>query len=248
MAKYLASISHEIVANLEDSEEDREYAAVLLRQVIKMKPRLRMARRDLKLCERGFKNLGELVVIFQAGRGAIKVSRGKLMNDASMRNSINIAIGTRSLAAGVTSAAIIGTMRNAEIPIPRFKRRSNQVNHLRIRIKGIRFKTENLENTEFTAIRNLEADYGRLKVQLVAGIVVKAVTSIAAGIAAKQASKAIGGTVGRLSGLIGNCCWCRNRCCTFLFNETGSKVLAYNSGKPAARKAEIAAGIVQRTH
>ncbi|MBN1533967.1 MAG: hypothetical protein JXA20_14955 [Spirochaetes bacterium] len=207
MAKYLAAIAHEIIADLENSDEDRDYAAVELRQILQLKPNLYMARRDLSVLEKDFHNTGELIVIFQAGQSAEKVSRGNLLDDPGMNQTINVSMGSgaiaKSLAAGVSVAAVLGTLRTAENPIPKFIYRSNQISHLNVRVKNASFRTEMLESVAETAVRNLEDDYGRLRAQLAASIVLKAATSLAAGIAAKEAARQIGGTVGQFSGLIG---------------------------------------------
>ncbi len=207
MAKYLTSIAHEIVADEKESDEDRDYAAVELRQILQLQPGLDMARRDLITLEKKFNNTGEVIVIFQSGQGAEKVSRGNLLNDPGMNATINASIASgaiaKSLAVGVSVAAIMGTLRTAENPIPKFVHRSNSVNYLNVRIKALSFRTLQLENISDTAVRNLEDDYGRLKAQLAASIVLKAATSIGAGLAAKEVARRIGGTVGQFSGLIG---------------------------------------------
>jgi uncharacterized protein len=146
-------------------------------------------------------------VIFQGGQSAEKVSRGNLLDDPGMNQTVNMSMSSgaiaRSLAVGVSVAAIMGTLRAAENPIPKFIHRSNQISHLNIRVKVASFRTMALENIADTAVRNLEDDYGRLRAQLAASVVLKAATSLAAGIAAKEAAKAVGGTVGQFSGLIG---------------------------------------------
>jgi hypothetical protein len=193
MAKYLTAIAHEIIADRDNSEEDREYAEVEYRQIIKLKPTLSMARRDLARLQVKNRDEGELVVIFQAGRSPVKVSRGKLLSDPAMNGLITASVNSRNLAAGVSIGGILATMKLAENPIPQFKRRSNKTKNLLISVQGQQATTTMLENTEYTAIKTLEDDYNRLKGKFVASIVTKAIVSIAAGIAAREATKAAGG-------------------------------------------------------
>lgn len=207
MAKYLTSIAHEIVADISDSDEDREYATVELRQILQLQPGLFMAQKDLGLVEQKLQNMGELIVIFECGKSAIKESRGPLLNDPGMNSTVNASIGSgaiaQSLAAGVTAGAIMLTLQKAENPIPKFTYRPTMISHLNVRVKNINFNTIALENISATAVQNLEDDYGRLRGQLVASIVVKAATSLAVGLGAKAAAKQIGGVLGQFSGLIG---------------------------------------------
>ena len=82
MAKYLAAIAHELRAASTGNEDDLEYAEVEYRQILGLKPDLAMARKDLAQLRSPLNaSTGELVVIFQAGRCPVKVSRGKLVND-----------------------------------------------------------------------------------------------------------------------------------------------------------------------
>jgi len=204
MAKYLAAISHELRADLNNSEEDREYAAVEYRQILKLKPDFAMARSDLAHLQSSRQSpAGELVVIFQSGRSPIKVSRGKLLDDPGMRVSISVAIGSHTLAAGVTAAAIMSSLLSAENPIPRFKIQSNKTKFVRVTVSGKHAVTETLENVEYTAMKNLEDDYGRLRAKVAASIVVKTIASIAAGIAAKEVTKHVAKASSALSSLVG---------------------------------------------
>jgi hypothetical protein len=204
MAKYLAAIAHELRAGMTGSEDDREYAEVEYKQILKLRPDLQMARSDLlQLQASKNSNMGELVVIFQAGRSPIKVSRGKLLEDPAMNMAVAAALGTQNLAAGVTAGAIMTTIRVADNPIPKFKIRENKTKCLRVYVLGQQVTTEMLENIEYTAMKNMEDDYSRLQGKVAASIIIKAIASISAGIAAEEATRKISKNNRGLSSLIG---------------------------------------------
>ncbi|MFC1669270.1 COG3014 family protein [Spirochaetota bacterium] len=208
MAKYLTAIAYEISADLEKDANDLEFAAIEYKQILKLRPDLGWIRKDLKRLERRLdgknkwgRKKGELIIIFQAGRGAIKKSRGPLLKDRQLNRMVRISIRGMPLKAGVTGAAILIALKNAEIPIPKFVRRSNRTRYVRITVNGRSYTTRMLEDIERTAVKNLKDNYGKLKNKLVASIITKAAVSIAAGYAAKQIAKKAGG--GAFSGLIG---------------------------------------------
>lgn len=205
MAKYLTAIAHELRADTTGNEDDREYAEVEYRQIMQLKPGLVMTRNDLAQLQRSRKAdpAGELVVIFQAGRCPIKVSRGKLLEEPGMNAAIVTTLATRSLAAGLTVGAVMKTIGMAENPIPKFKIRSNKVKCLRISVIDRIVETEVLENIENTAIKNLEDDYGRLRGEVAASIVTKAIVSLAAGIGAEEATRHLSKGDTGLSALMG---------------------------------------------
>jgi uncharacterized protein len=204
MAKYLTAIAHELRADLNNSEEDREYAEVEYKQILKLKPNLIMAKNDYNNLRAAKNNpMGELVVIFQSGRTPIKVSRGKLMEDASMSSAVNASLNSSSLAAGVTIAAVMSTIGTADNPIPKFKIQSNRTRYVQVSVLNQQVSTETLEDIEQTAVKNLEDDYGRLRAKVAASFVIKAVTAIAAGVAAEQATRRLAKASSALSSLVG---------------------------------------------
>ncbi len=204
MAKYLTAIAHEQRADSDSSAEDREYAEVEYKQILQLKPGLPMARSGLMQLQQGMSdNTGELVVIFQAGRTPIKVSRGKLLDDPGMGTAVSVALASQSLAAGVTAGSVLTTVSLAQNPIPKFKIRSNMVKNLRVAILGQQITTEMLENIEYTAMKNMEDNYSRLKAKVAASIIVKAVVSAAAGIAAAEVTRELSDGNKGLSSLVG---------------------------------------------
>ncbi len=204
MAKYLAAIAHELRADTTGDEYDREYAEVEYRQILQNRPDLAVARRDLaSIRQRAGSGNGELVVVFQAGRAPIKVSRGRLMEDPGMKASLVVALGSQSLAAGVTAASVMTAITAAQNPIPRFQTRPNMVRCLRVSVGNRQVMTQNLENIEETAIRNLEDDYSRLRAKVAASIITKAVVSLGAGIAAQEVTRKLSDGNRGLSSLVG---------------------------------------------
>lgn len=222
MAKYLTAIAFEIVGEMNNDERDVEFAYIEYKQIHALNPELDMVQNDLlrlskklgndedyaewrKKFRKSYNesdNNGELITIFQAGRSAVKQSRGSLLKDPAMEPIIRITVNTGNLTAGVTVAAVLITLKNAENPIPRFVKRSNRVSRVRVSAGGESINTIKLEDIEDTAVKNLEDDYSRLYKRVAVSIATKAVASIAAGIAAKKIAEQ-SKQLGQFSGLIG---------------------------------------------
>ncbi len=222
MAKYLTAIAFEIIGDMNNDEKDVEFAYIEYKQIYALNPELDMVKDDLlRLAKRlgndedyaewrkkfrksynESENNGELITIFQAGRSAVKQSRGSLLKDPAMEPIIRVTINTGNLTAGVTVAAVLVTLKNAENPIPKFEKRSNRVNRVRVSAGGESISTVKLEDIEETAVKNLEDDYGRLYKRVAVSIATKAVASIAAGIAAKKIAEQ-SKQLGQFAGLIG---------------------------------------------
>jgi hypothetical protein len=120
-----------------------------------------------------------------------------------MKASLVVALGSQSLAAGVTAASVMTAITAAQNPIPRFQIRSNIVRSLRVTVGNHRIMTQSLENIEETAIRNLEDDYSRLRARVAASIITKAVVSLGAGIAAQEVTRKLSDGNRGLSSLVG---------------------------------------------
>jgi len=222
MAKYLTAVAFEMVGNENDDEKDLEYAYVEYKQIYSLDPSLDFVKEDLlrmskklgfdddyaewrKKFRRSYnisKDYGEVLTVFQSGRSAVKKSRGSLLKNSDIGPAIRLTLRTSSLKVGVTAAAILVTLKSAENPIPKFVRRSNRVDRVRVSVKGRSEYTTVMEDVENTAVKNLEDDYSRLYKRVAASIVIKSATAIAAGIAAKAAAKRIK-KLGGFAGLIG---------------------------------------------
>ncbi len=227
MAKYLTALSYEMIGDADQDPEDWEFAYIEYKQVYKLYPQFSLVRADLQRLSKKLKYMddykkwrsmfgvrdsvpkdsGEVVVIFQAGRGAIKVSRGKLMSDRSMARVIRVSIRNMPPKAGVTVAAISAALHKAENPIPKFVKRSNKIKRLDLIVNNRRLaSTIPLEIIDSTAVKNLQDDYGRLYKKVAIGVVTKVAVSLAAGYAAKKiaessdSAKGVEGLVGLLVG------------------------------------------------
>ncbi|MCL1911210.1 MAG: hypothetical protein FWG13_03285 [Leptospirales bacterium] len=220
MAKYLTAAAYEALGNENNDMDDIEYAYTELKQINSLNSNIDLVREDLqKLSKKlgydddyaqwvtafGKRDIpddsGELMVIFQSGRSAIKKSRGKILDDISMKNAIDISFSSMTAKQGVTIAAILATLATAENPIPYFEARTDATHHLRIKAAQKTFKTTMLEDISSTAVKNLQDDYTMLKAKVAASIVLKAAASIGAGLVAQELAKKAG--AGSFSGLIG---------------------------------------------
>ena len=227
MAKYLTAIAFEIIADKENDANDREFAYVEYKQIYELDPRLASVYVDLQRLAKQLddsedynkwirkfgkrdnlpQDYGELVMIYQAGLGAVKISRGPLLSDNAMKTSIHVSLRGMRLAAGLTVAAVVAALRVAQNPIPKFQRRNNKIQYLVINVNGTDLaRTYMLEDIETTAIKNLEDDYNRLAAKVAAGIAVKAATALAAGYATKKIAqqfkqtKQLAGILGKIAG------------------------------------------------
>jgi hypothetical protein len=225
MAKYLYALAFEISAVVQKDENDYNDAYVEYKQIFAKDPAfdsvktdlIRIAKRigdteDYQKWRGQFgaldssipKNAGELVLIYQSGQGAIKKSRGKLLEDVQMKSAIQVSIKGMSLTQGVTAAGIIAALALADNPIPKFVKRSNKGRYATISAEGIaKSSTYMLEDIENTAVKNMEEQYTAMYLKVAAGVAVKAVTAVVSSLVAEQAAKKIGGTIGAFSGLIG---------------------------------------------
>ena len=227
MAKYLTAIAFEIIADKENDANDREFAYVEYKQIYELDPRLASVYVDLQRLAKQLddsedynkwirkfgkrdnlpQDYGELVMIYQAGLGAVKISRGPLLSDNAMKTSIHVSLRGMRLAAGLTVAAVVAALRVAQNPIPKFQRRNNKIQYLVINVNGTDLaRTYMLEDIETTAIKNLEDDYNKLAAKVAAGIAVKAVSALAAGYATKKIAqqfkqtKKFAGILGKIAG------------------------------------------------
>lgn len=227
MAKYLTAIAFELSADVDNDMNDREFAYIEYKQIYELNPGLAMVYRDLQRLSKQLgdtedynnwigkfgkqdaipNNAGELVVIIQNGKGAIKQSRGPLLSDQSMKATIQVTLNGMSLAEGVTVAGVLLALHNAENPIPKFVKRGNNINHVIVNVNGKDVaRSIMLEDVATTAVKTLEDDYGRIYAKVAAGIAVKAAAAVAAGYAAKklaEESKKMGGYAGLIGTVVG---------------------------------------------
>ena len=134
----------------------------------------------------------------------IKVSRGKILDDESMRIALRLAFDSASLKTkeGVTFAAILAVLATVENPIPRYQRRSAKSDYLTLEIDGVeKARSYMLENIADTSLKTLEEKYTTIKTKVAAGIVVKAITAVIAGKVAQEIAKSSKKTTGLQGGL-----------------------------------------------
>jgi hypothetical protein len=226
MAKYLTAIAFEIVGEKDNDLKDIEFAYIEYKQIYSLNSKLDLVKNDLlrvskrlgydedynewqKTFGKSYNedpDKGELITIFQAGRNAIKKSRGSLLDDRAMGAVLTVTINNGlSAAQGVGIAAVLLTLKEAENPIPTFERRSNKVKRIQIEAGGKSVSTVMLENVEATTIKNLEDSYKTLYTRVAVSIATKALTSVLAGVAAQGvAQKFLGkGSAGLIGSLVG---------------------------------------------
>lgn len=142
--------------------------------------------------------LGELIIVHEAGKSAIKFSRGKLIDDeyflVTLRVAIEVALRTEG--AGVSATGVLATLSTAENPIPIYKERdlySSTIRHFYL--NGVDIGSgEVLNNYSDTAIQNYNDNYKAIVTKNVSSIAVKIV---AATIASEAAARAIEERVGK---------------------------------------------------
>ena len=183
MAKYLTAVAFEAVADASNDTDDLEYAYIEMKQIYQLDPSNPLVKRDLvrlsgklkyddeyQTWKARFGNYADspsqVVVIFQNGMSPIKVSRGKILDDESMRIALRLAFDSASLKTkeGVTFAAILAVLATVENPIPKYQRRSAKSDYLTLEIDGVeKARSYMLENIADTSLKTLEENYTTIK-------------------------------------------------------------------------------------
>jgi uncharacterized protein len=225
MAKYLASVAYELQGDLNNDANDYDFAYVELKQAYEANPSIDVIKRDLirlskKLGDTDDYNkwigkfgriettpgdYADVVLIYQSGLGAIKASRGKLLDDKDLSMSIRVSLGSMPLQEGVTIAGAMIALAIAENPIPKFVKRSNKVNAIELSIDDkLRAKTTILENISETAVNTMEEKRSYVLGKTAAGIAVKVAASLATAYmvkkAAQRAKSGVAGLLGAVAG------------------------------------------------
>ena len=150
-------------------------------------------------------NLGELVIIYEAGRGPKKMSRGKLMDDKtfalSLRAAIEVALNTRG--AALSTTAVVAMLGTAENPIP-FYKKQKPYKSLPITIslnKTSIGKTQIFNNYSETAIHNFNDHYPEYISKNVTSIATKIVLAAIAANALSKKAESLSGNNPLVSGL-----------------------------------------------
>lgn len=150
------------------------------------------------------KNPGELVVIVETGKAAVKASRGSLMNDQEFAIALRVAIDVAILTEGkgLSTAGVIAMLGTADNPIPKFAPRENIVAPA-LSIENVRLPAPQ-RMTDFDVIsqKNFNDNYSSYINKNVASIATKIViAAVAADAAARAIRKSDNGIVGALGGL-----------------------------------------------
>lgn len=159
---------------------------------------------QIKPAEPGEKGSGELVLLIQSGKAAVKASRGNLMNDQQFAIALRIAIDVAILShgKGLSTAGVIAMLGTAENPIPKFAPREADA------APALTLDTQQLPSpqplTDFDLIaeKNFNDNYSSYINKNVASIATKIViAAVAADAVARQIRKNDNGIVGALGGL-----------------------------------------------
>lgn len=185
MAPELSAIpaNRYVLAVKENDSRDIEKLKSYSHQVLSFNQNLKQVPYD--------KKMGELVIINQAGKSAVKESRGKLANDQvfflSLRASIQTALYARG--EGASAAGILLALTQAENPIPIYKDRDPMAALPRsIIINGQNMgKTTIYNDYSETAKMNFNENYSTIVAKNVSSLALKFIASYLASEAAARA-------------------------------------------------------------
>lgn len=150
------------------------------------------------------KNPGELVVIIETGKAAVKASRGNLMNDREFALALRIAIDVAILShgKGLSTAGVIAMMGTADNPIPKFAPRENSPAPTLMLEDVTLPQAQRLTDFDYISQRNFNDNYSSYINKNVASIATKIViAAVAADAAARSIRKSNDGIIGALGGL-----------------------------------------------
>lgn len=149
-------------------------------------------------------NPGELVVLVQTGKAAVKASRGNLMNDREFAVALRIAIDVAILShgKGLSTAGVIAMMGTAENPIPKFDvRDTSPAPGMLIEDQALP-QPQELTNFDVIAQKNFNDNYSSYINKNVASIATKIViAAVAAQAISSTFQKKENGVWGAIGGL-----------------------------------------------
>lgn len=187
--------------NLDGFQEDRYVLAVKegdQRDIQRYRPRTLNFSFDANMQASNYKpsEMGELLIIHQAGKAPVKMSRGKLAHDKRFMVALRVAIevALRAKGAALSTATVVAMMGTASNPIPEYKLRDKQgQTPLQISLQNnYSTTTKTLFDYETTAIRNFNDHYSSYVTKNVASIATKiVVAAIAAHKISEQLEKKI---------------------------------------------------------
>ena len=150
------------------------------------------------------KGNGELVLLVQSGKAAVKASRGNLMNDREFALALRVAIDVAILThgKGLSTAGVIAMMGTAENPIAKFAPREAEPAPPLMLGETELSALQTLTDFDAIAEKNFNENYSSYINKNVASIATKIViAAVAADALAQQLRKKDNGIVGALGGL-----------------------------------------------
>lgn len=154
--------------------------------------------------EPGAKGNGELVLLVQSGKAAVKASRGNLMNDREFAVALRVAIDVAILShgKGLSTAGVIAMMGTAENPIAKFTSREADAAPALVIDETALPALQALTDFDSIAEKNFNENYSSYINKNVASIATKiVVAAVAADAIARSIRKNDNGIVGALGGL-----------------------------------------------
>lgn len=147
---------------------------------------------------------GELVLLLETGKAAVKASRGNLMNDYEFALALRVAIDVAILTEGkgLSTAGVIAMLGTAENPIPQFVPRE-QTAPPALTLDGVALPAAMpLTDFDLMAQKNFNDNYSSYVTKNVASIATKiVVATVAADALAREIRKNSDSVVGALGGL-----------------------------------------------
>jgi len=159
---------------------------------------------DIKPAVTAEKGNGELILLVQSGKAAVKASRGNLMNDREFALALRVAIDVAILShgKGLSTAGVIAMMGTAENPIAKFAPREADAEPALLLDETPLPTPYPLTNFDLIAEKNFNENYSSYINKNVASIATKIViAAVAADALARQIRKNDNGIVGALGGL-----------------------------------------------
>lgn len=138
--------------------------------------------------------MGELVIINQVGKSAVKESRGKLMDDpkiaAPLRGAIEVAIRSESQA-GMSVGGVIAVLGTAEHPIPVYRDRDGgRTGAMDIYVNGTKVgQTQTMSDYSGMAMNSFNDNYDSIVSRNITSIATKAVLAASLAYMAGEMSK-----------------------------------------------------------
>lgn len=144
-------------------------------------------------------DMGELIIINQAGKAAVKESRGKILEDgvfgSYLKSSIASTLTSQTSSRAMTVGAILALVGAAENPVPIYKERDVESSgQSEIIINGVSVqKTKILNSYSETAMKNFNDNYETIVQKNIVSIATKIIIAAGAAMAAREIAAASSG-------------------------------------------------------